>query len=54
MLPAEFTGPMYIRLTGAVGNPLVYTEEYDFQIGKSITLREGTDITIFCNWFNGL
>ena len=44
---AEFTGPMYIRLTGAVGNPAVYTEEYDFQIGKSITLREGTDITIF-------
>lgn len=44
---AEFTGPMYIRLTGAVGNPPVYTEEYDFQIGKSITLREGTDITIF-------
>ena len=44
---AEFNGPMYIRLTGAVGNPSVYTEEYDFQIGKSITLREGTDITIF-------
>ena len=44
---AEFNGPMYIRLTGAVGNPPVYTEEYDFQIGKSITLREGTDITIF-------
>ena len=44
---AEFSGPMYIRLTGAVGNPPVYTEEYDFQIGKSITLREGTDITIF-------
>ena len=46
---AEFTGPMYIRLTGAVGNPPVYTEEYDFQIGKSITLREGTDITIIAN-----
>ena len=44
---AEFKGPMYIRLTGAVGNPPVYTEEYDFQIGKSITLKEGSDITIF-------
>ena len=44
---AEFTGPMYIRLTGAVGNPSVYTEEYDFEIGKSITLKEGSDITIF-------
>jgi len=44
---SEFDGPMYIRLTGAVGNPSVYTEEYDFKIGKSITLKEGTDITIF-------
>ena len=40
---------MYIRLTGAVGNQPVYTEEYDFQIGKSITIREGTDITIIAN-----
>jgi len=44
---AEFKGPMYIRLTGGVGNPVVYTEEYDFKIGKSIILREGSDITIF-------
>jgi len=44
---SEFDGPMYIRLTGAVGNPPVYTEEYDFEIGKSITLRKGSDITIF-------
>ena len=46
---AEFDGPMYIRLTGAVGNPPVYTEEYDFEIGKAITLREGSEITIFAN-----
>ena len=44
---AEFDGPMYIRLTGAVGNPPVYTEEYDFEIGKSVTLRKGSDISIF-------
>ena len=44
---AEFDGPMYIRLTGAVGNPPVYTEEYDFEIGKSITLKKGSDMTIF-------
>jgi transketolase len=46
---SEFEGPMYIRLTGAVGNPPVYTEDYDFIIGKSITLREGKDITIFAH-----
>ena len=44
---ANFRGPMFIRLTGAVGNPPVYTEEYNFEIGKSITLKEGSDITIF-------
>ena len=43
---AEFEGPMYIRLTGAANNPPVYTEDYDFSIGKAITLRRGTDITI--------
>ena len=43
---AEFEGPMYIRLTGAVNNPVVYTQDYEFEIGKAITLREGTDITI--------
>lgn len=38
--------PMYIRLTGGMGNPIVYKEDYDFQIGKSITLKEGKDIAI--------
>ena len=38
----------YIRLTGGSNNPIVYEQDYDFTIGKSITLREGNDITIFC------
>ena len=46
---SEFEGPMYIRLTGAVGNPPVYTEDYDFIIGKSITVKDGADITIIAN-----
>jgi transketolase len=46
---ARFDGPMYIRLTGAVGNPPVYTEDYSFEIGKAITLRLGKDITIIAN-----
>jgi transketolase len=46
---AEYEGPMYIRLTGGVDNPAVYKEEYDFEIGKAITLREGSEITIFAN-----
>ena len=46
---AEYAGPMYIRLTGEVNNPVVYSEEYNFQIGKAITLREGSDVTIIAN-----
>ena len=39
--------PTYIRLTGSSNNPMVYKKDYEFKIGKSITLNEGKDITIF-------
>lgn len=39
--------PCYLRLTGSSNNPIVYSKDYEFKIGKSITLREGKDITIF-------
>ena len=42
---AKFEGPMYIRLTGAVGNPPVYTEDYSFEIGKAVVLREPAEVT---------
>ncbi len=38
---------VYIRLTGASNNPMVYDKDYNFEIGKSIKLSEGKDITIF-------
>ncbi|WP_172257016.1 transketolase family protein [Saccharibacillus deserti] len=44
---AAHPGPVYIRLTGGMNNPIVYTEEYDFQIGKSVKLKEGDDVTLF-------
>ncbi len=37
----------YIRLTGGSNNPIVYKEDYKFEIGKAINLLEGKDITIF-------
>ena len=40
--------PTYIRLTGSSNNPIVNKKDYKFEIGKSITLKEGRDITIFC------
>ncbi|MCX6249772.1 MAG: transketolase [Bacteroidetes bacterium] len=43
---AEYTGPVYIRLTGIMNNPVVYKKNYNFEIGRAITLKQGTDITI--------
>jgi transketolase len=43
---AKFDGPMYIRLTGAVGNPPVYTEDYTFEIGKAVELRPPAEVTL--------
>jgi transketolase len=38
-------GPAYLRL-GRAGEPDVYKEDYDFQIGKAVTLRAGDDISL--------
>ena len=46
MAAAKHQGPIYIRLTGAMNNPIVYKEDYDFTIGKAVTLKEGGAITI--------
>jgi len=40
-------GPVFVRLTGVMNNPVVYREEYDFTIGKAVELRDGKDIAIF-------
>ena len=42
---AEFNGPMYVRL-GRSAVPTIFGEDYDFQIGKGVVLREGNDATI--------
>ncbi len=42
----EYKGPVYLRLIGEAGAPIVNKEDYDFQIGKAITMREGRDVTI--------
>lgn len=40
-------GPVYIRLTGSLMTPMVYKDDFEYTIGKSITLKEGTDVTVF-------
>lgn len=43
---AAHKGPVYLRLTGGMNNPQVYTEDYGFEIGKAVWLREGRDVAI--------
>ncbi len=44
---AKHLGPVYIRLTGGLNNPMVYKEDYNFEIGKAVTILDEGDITIF-------
>ena len=44
----EHDGPTYLRL-GRPKVPALYDENVDFQIGKAITVKEGTDATIIAN-----
>lgn len=41
-----FNHPVYIRLTGASNMPVVYEEDYDFQIGKAVWIRPAQPTTI--------
>ena len=42
----HINAPVYLRLSGTMNNPIVYKEDFDFEIGKAITLQEGKDIAI--------
>ncbi|RST61731.1 transketolase family protein [Siminovitchia terrae] len=41
----QHEGPVYIRLARDP-YPVIFEEDYNFEIGKAVTLKEGTDITI--------
>ncbi len=41
----EFDGPVYLRL-GTNKEPEIYEEDYTFEIGKGVTVRDGKDVTI--------
>lgn len=43
---ALFDGPVFIRLTGVMNNPIVYKDDYNYRIGEAVTVRDGSDITI--------
>ena len=41
----KYDGPVYLRF-GRLGVPVMYGEDYDFQIGKGNVLADGKDVTI--------
>ena len=43
---AEYVGPVYIRLGRLAVESVNNNDDYTFEIGKGITLRDGKDITI--------
>ena len=42
---AEYEGPVYIRM-GRPKVPVLFDENYIFEIGKGVVLKEGTDVTL--------
>ena len=42
----ETPGPVYIRINRGFDNVFYDKEDYGFEIGKAVTVHEGTDITI--------
>ena len=43
----DYVGPVYLRF-GRLAVPVINDrEDYKFEIGKGIVLKEGTDVTIF-------
>ncbi len=40
-------GPVYLRLSGKMNNPIVQKQDFDFVPGKAIKLTEGSDAVIY-------
>lgn len=44
----EHDGPVYIRF-GRLALPVIFGDDYKFEIGKGIELKDGTDVTIIAS-----
>ncbi len=45
---AAFEGPVYLRF-GRMPVPMIFDDDYEIEIGKGVTLKEGNDVTIVAN-----
>lgn len=43
---SKIKGPVYMRLCGTTSIPMVYSDDYDFEIGKAVVLQEGEQIAM--------
>lgn len=43
---AQTDQPAYIKIAGGKDSPIIHQEDFDFEIGKAILLRKGTDVAI--------
>lgn len=41
----DIDGPVYLRF-GRLAVPVIFDEDYTFEVGKAVTLKEGTDVTV--------
>ncbi len=46
----QHDGPVYLRL-GRLPVPIVFNEDYKFEIGKGVKLKDGNDVTIIATGF---
>ena len=44
----ELDGPVYIRF-GRLAVPVIFGDDYKFEIGKGVTLKDGNDVTIIAS-----
>lgn len=44
----DHDGPLYMRVGRGFEPPAYTSPDYDFEIGKAITMREGKDVTVIC------
>ncbi len=42
----DYPGPVYLRLTRP-NSPILFDDTYRFEVGRAVTIREGTDVTVF-------
>jgi transketolase len=45
----KYEGPVYLRLIGEGNTPIINEEDYNFEIGKSICLRNGEELALIAS-----